>query len=51
VILLLEFRCKKCGKLLAKIEGGKAEILCPRCKTINEYHENAKSVNKPEKAS
>lgn len=29
-----EFRCEKCGKLLAKIEG-KAEIKCPRCKTIN----------------
>jgi LSD1 subclass zinc finger protein len=29
-----EIRCKKCGKLLGKIEG-KAEIKCPRCKEIN----------------
>lgn len=29
-----EFRCIKCDKLLGKIEG-KAEIKCPRCKTIN----------------
>jgi phage FluMu protein Com len=29
-----EFRCFKCNKLLGKIEG-KAEIVCPRCKTLN----------------
>ncbi|MGE7113947.1 zinc finger domain-containing protein [Lysinibacillus sp. NPDC047702] len=26
-----EIRCKKCGKLLAKVKG-EAEIKCPRCK-------------------
>lgn len=29
-----EFRCEKCGKLLAMVEGA-AEIKCPRCKTLN----------------
>lgn len=29
-----DFRCSQCKKLLGKIEG-KAEIQCPRCKTIN----------------
>lgn len=28
------FRCFNCNKLLGKIEG-KAEIKCPKCKTIN----------------
>lgn len=32
--VLIEFRCRKCGKLLGKIEG-KAEIKCPRCKQLN----------------
>jgi len=31
--MMQEFRCKQCGKLLAKIEG-RAEIKCPRCKTV-----------------
>lgn len=29
-----DFRCSQCKKLLGKIEG-KAEIQCPRCKTMN----------------
>lgn len=31
---LKEFRCSKCNKLLGKIDG-RAEIVCPRCKTVN----------------
>jgi len=32
-----EFKCRKCGKLLAyeKVLLGVVEIKCPRCKTIN----------------
>ena len=32
-----EFRCRKCGKLLAyeKVLLGIVEIKCPRCKTVN----------------
>lgn len=33
-----DFRCSQCNKLLGKIEG-KAEIICPRCKTMN-IHKN-----------
>lgn len=29
-----EFRCSNCNKLLGMIEG-KAEIKCPKCKTMN----------------
>ena len=29
-----EIRCKKCGKLLGRIDG-EYEIKCPRCKTMN----------------
>ncbi|RUT48610.1 hypothetical protein EJP82_01325 [Paenibacillus anaericanus] len=32
-----ECRCRKCNKLLAKIEG-KAEIICTRCKVFNEFN-------------
>ncbi len=35
---MTEFRCEKCGKLLAKVDGGKVEIKCPRCKAINTRH-------------
>jgi len=28
-----EIRCLKCNKLLGKVEG-RAEIKCPRCKTL-----------------
>jgi phage FluMu protein Com len=31
---MIDFRCSNCNKLLGKIEG-KAEIVCPRCKTMN----------------
>lgn len=31
-----EVRCKKCDKLLAKLEG-KAEIKCTRCNTLNKF--------------
>jgi len=31
---LTEMRCTNCNKLLAKI-AGTAEIVCPRCKTMN----------------
>lgn len=31
---LIDFRCEKCNKLLGKINGT-AEIVCPRCKTVN----------------
>ena len=33
-ILVKPFRCSKCNKLLGMIEG-KAEIKCPKCKTVN----------------
>ena len=32
--LLDEFRCRKCNKLLGKIDGN-AEIKCSRCGTLN----------------
>lgn len=38
VELLKEYRCKKCKKLLGKFKG-QAEIVCPKCKTINEIKE------------
>lgn len=44
---LLEFRCKQCGKLLAKLEG-KAEIKCPRCGKIN-YKTTDKSAKERRK--
>lgn len=32
------FRCKKCNKLLAEVEGkNNIKIVCSRCKTINEF--------------
>ena len=42
---MTEFRCEKCGKLLAKMgTTGTVEIKCPRCKTLNtlEVKENPK---------
>lgn len=33
-MMLQEFRCSKCNKLLGKIEG-RAEIVCMRCRTKN----------------
>lgn len=33
------FRCVKCQKLLAKLQG-KAEIVCPRCKETNRMDTN-----------
>jgi phage FluMu protein Com len=33
-LTMIDFRCNNCNKLLGKIEG-KAEIVCPRCKTLN----------------
>ena len=35
---LKEARCKKCGKLLAKLKG-KAEIKCTRCNTLNKFEQ------------
>ncbi|MBP1907091.1 phage FluMu protein Com [Paenibacillus turicensis] len=35
--MLKEFRCSKCNKLLGKIEG-RAEIVCTRCKVMNEFN-------------
>jgi LSD1 subclass zinc finger protein len=32
---LIEVHCKKCGKLLVKINGA-YQIKCSRCKTMNE---------------
>lgn len=37
-----EWRCAKCGKLLAKLLKGKqivVEITCPRCKKQNTFRE------------
>jgi len=31
---MIDFRCRKCNKLLGRIRG-RAEIICPRCKTLN----------------
>lgn len=40
-----DFRCKKCGKLLARISGeAVVAVKCPRCKLINQSKLNAKSV-------
>lgn len=41
---MTEFRCEKCGKLLAKIDlrDGVVEIKCPRCKETNTKQENHK---------
>ena len=33
-----EFRCANCGRLLAKVNGD-AEIKCPRCRSMNKYHD------------
>ena len=40
---LTEFRCKKCNKLLGKIEGI-AEIACHRCKEINRTEHNREPI-------
>lgn len=40
-MILKEFRCKFCRRLLAKIdEGSKVEIKCPKCKTLNLYSDD-----------
>ncbi|MDI6731141.1 MAG: Com family DNA-binding transcriptional regulator [Candidatus Margulisbacteria bacterium] len=37
---MLDFRCRQCNRLLAKIEGSaKVEVKCPRCKTLNLFTE------------
>lgn len=33
---VIDFRCKHCGRLLAKTDGN-TEIKCPRCGAINRY--------------
>jgi phage FluMu protein Com len=39
-IMLKDFRCKFCHRLLAKVEeGSKVEIKCPKCKTLNLYQD------------
>jgi len=39
-MMLKEFRCKFCHRLLAKVaDGSKVEIKCPKCKTMNLYNE------------
>ncbi len=46
---LIQFRCRKCNKLLGYIQGT-AEIRCPRCKEINrintEHPKSADELNK-----
>lgn len=37
-VILSDFRCMKCSKLLAKLKGI-AEIKCPRCKSFNYFSE------------
>lgn len=32
---MIDFRCGNCNKLLGRIEG-RAEIKCPKCKTMNQ---------------
>ncbi len=45
MMLLIDVRCKKCGKLLGKIKG-EAEIKCKNCKTINYFNtERRKSAD------
>ncbi|OGC21430.1 hypothetical protein A2291_07930 [candidate division WOR-1 bacterium RIFOXYB2_FULL_42_35] len=35
-----DFRCSKCNRLLAKIDGDAlVEIKCPRCKEMNSFTE------------
>jgi len=42
---LIQFRCRKCNKLLGYIQGT-AEIRCPRCKEINKINtEHPKSAD------
>ncbi|WP_055108966.1 hypothetical protein [Paenibacillus ihumii] len=41
--MLQEFRCSKCNKLLGKIDG-KAEIVCTRCKVLNEFNLTGKET-------
>ncbi len=37
-MIMREFRCYKCNRLLAKIEGeGAVEVKCPRCKQVSRY--------------
>lgn len=38
-----KIRCIKCGKLLLELEG-KAEIICPRCKTKNKCDTEEKKI-------
>lgn len=38
-----EFRCKKCDRLLGKVDGD-AEIVCVRCGGINTYHRKSGEV-------
>ncbi|MBI5399249.1 Com family DNA-binding transcriptional regulator [Candidatus Saganbacteria bacterium] len=39
--MMKEFRCQKCRRLLAKIDGTgtRVEIKCPRCKGLNTFSE------------
>lgn len=35
---MTEIRCANCNRLLAKVEGlALIEIVCPRCKAVNEW--------------
>lgn len=40
---MIDFRCKKCDKLLGKVTGN-AEIMCPRCGGVNFYNRNTKEI-------
>lgn len=44
---LKEFRCSNCNRLLGKIDG-RAEIVCPRCKTLNRYINHAEDLFRKE---
>lgn len=45
--MLVDFRCKNCGRLLAKehIITGKFEIKCNRCGTFNTFEADISSRN------
>lgn len=43
--MLIELRCKKCGKKLGHFKG-EAEVKCPRCKEMNKINtEHLPSAN------
>ena len=34
---MIDINCKKCGRLLARVEYGEGEIMCKNCHRITKY--------------